>query len=59
MAVQAVIFDIGNVLIGWQPEAFFDRVIGQDRSAAFFAAIPLHDMNDRVDRGESFHGVIA
>lgn len=59
MAVQAVIFDIGNVLIGWQPEAFFDRVIGQDRSAAFFAAIPLHDMNDCVDRGESFHGVIA
>ncbi len=28
MAIQAVIFDIGNVLIRWQPEAFYDRVIG-------------------------------
>ena len=25
---QAVIFDIGNVLTRWQPEALDDRVIG-------------------------------
>jgi FMN phosphatase YigB (HAD superfamily) len=32
---QAVIFDIGNVLTRWQPEAFYDRVIGpEDRRCA-------------------------
>ena len=34
---QAVIFDIGNVLTRWQPEAFYDRVIGEDRRRALFA----------------------
>ncbi|SMX40033.1 HAD family hydrolase [Octadecabacter ascidiaceicola] len=59
MTVQAIVFDIGNVLIEWQPERFFDRVIGAERSAEFFAAIQLHEMNDRVDAGEVFHDVIA
>ena len=59
MTVQAIVFDIGNVLIEWQPERFFDRVIGAERSAEFFAAIQLHEMNDRVDKGEVFHDVIA
>ena len=58
MNVQAVIFDIGNVLIGWQPERHFDRVVGEDRRRALFAALDLHGMNDRVDRGESFHAVL-
>jgi 2-haloacid dehalogenase len=57
--VQAVVFDIGNVLIEWQPERFFDSVIGEDRRRAMFAAIDLHGMNDRVDRGETFHDVIV
>ena len=35
---QAVIFDIGNVLTAWQPEAFYDRVIGVQRREALFAA---------------------
>jgi 2-haloacid dehalogenase len=59
MTVQAILFDIGNVLIEWQPERFFDRVIGAERSAGFFKAIQLHEMNDRVDEGEVFHDVIA
>ena len=25
---EAVVFDIGNVLIEWQPERFYDAVIG-------------------------------
>ena len=48
---QAVIFDIGNVLTCWQPEAFYDRVIGPDRRRALFAAVDLHGMNDLVDAG--------
>lgn len=59
MAIQAVIFDIGNVLIGWQPERFFDRVIGQDRRTEFFGAVPILEMNDRVDAGENFQDAIA
>lgn len=55
---KAVIFDIGNVLIEWQPERFFDSVIGEDRRRAMFAAIDLHAMNDRVDSGETFRDII-
>jgi 2-haloacid dehalogenase len=56
--VQAVVFDIGNVLIEWQPERFFDSVIGPDRRRAMFAAIDLHGINDEVDRGGNFRDVI-
>ncbi|MEO1638058.1 MAG: HAD family phosphatase [Pseudomonadota bacterium] len=56
--VQAVIFDIGNVLIEWQPERFYDSVIGPARRKAMFAEIDLHGMNDRVDRGENFREVV-
>ena len=56
--VQAVVFDIGNVLIEWQPERFFDGVIGAERRHEMFATIDLHGMNDRVDRGETFYDVI-
>ncbi|MEM9852472.1 MAG: HAD family phosphatase [Pseudomonadota bacterium] len=49
--VRAVVFDIGNVLIGWQPERFYDIVIGADRRQALFADVDLHAMNDAVDRG--------
>lgn len=58
MTVDAVIFDIGNVLIEWQPERFYDRVIGEDRRRAIFDTVDLHKMNDRVDRGEHFRDVI-
>lgn len=49
--IEAVIFDIGNVLIRWAPDGFYDRVIGADRRRAFFDAVPIHDMNLRVDAG--------
>jgi hypothetical protein len=47
---EAVIFDIGNVLIEWQPERFYDRAIGEDRRRRLFAEVDLHTMNDKVDR---------
>jgi len=54
MKVSAVIFDIGNVLIEWQPERFYDVTIGPERRQAMFADVDLHAMNDRVDSGGVF-----
>ena len=58
MTPEAVIFDIGNVLIEWQPERYYDRVYGEDRRKALFAEVDLHWMNERLDRGEGFRDVI-
>jgi 2-haloacid dehalogenase len=58
MSVRAVVFDIGNVLIEWRPERFFDRVVGEARRREMFDAIDLHAMNDRIDRGEGFAAVV-
>ena len=54
MTPEAVIFDIGNVLIEWQPERFYDAAIGPDRRKAMFAEVDLHGMNDKVDLGHHF-----
>lgn len=54
MRPEAVIFDIGNVLIEWQPERFYDQEIGEDRRRQMFDAVDLHGMNDKVDRGHHF-----
>ena len=56
--MKAVIFDIGNVLIEWQPERYYDRVYGAARRRALFEAVDLHEMNLRVDRGEPFRETI-
>lgn len=58
MTPQAVIFDIGNVLIEWQPERFYDSVIGEERRRAMFAEVDLHGMNDLVDKGADFQDTI-
>ncbi|MBO6601657.1 MAG: HAD family phosphatase [Roseicyclus sp.] len=58
MTIDAVIFDIGNVLIEWQPERFYDREIGEARRRALFDAVDLHAMNERVDLGHGFQDVI-
>lgn len=54
MTARAVIFDIGNVLLEWNPERFYDRVIGAERRQAFFAQAGVEEMNRRVDMGHPF-----
>lgn len=51
MPIDAVVFDIGRVLIDWQPEALFDRHLGPDRRRALFDEVDLHGMNLSVDLG--------
>jgi 2-haloacid dehalogenase len=58
MRPEAVVFDIGNVLTHWQPEAFYDRVIGPDRRARLFAEVDLHGMNLAIDAGAPFRATI-
>lgn len=58
MQPEAVIFDIGNVLTRWKPEAFYDRVIGEDRRRLLFAEVDLHGMNEIVDAGGLFRETI-
>ncbi len=55
---QLVIFDIGNVLIGWNPEAHYDARIGEERRRALFAEVDLHSMNEQVDLGAPFQDTI-
>lgn len=56
--MKTVVFDIGNVLTSWQPEAFYDRVIGEARRRALFAEVDLHQMNLLVDAGALFRETI-
>ena len=51
MPIEAVVFDVGNVLIEWQPERAYDRLIGREKREAMFAELDLHDMNNDVDLG--------
>lgn len=54
MTPEAVIFDIGNVLLEWQPERFYDAVIGPERRVRLFAEVDLAGMNEGVDLGAPF-----
>lgn len=49
--INAVVFDLGNVLVEWHPERTFDSLIGAERRKALFAAVDLMGMNERVDLG--------
>ncbi|MEO0990654.1 MAG: HAD family phosphatase, partial [Pseudomonadota bacterium] len=56
---KAVVFDIGNVLIEWQPERLFDAAVGPERRAALFSSVDLHGMNERVDLGANFRETVV
>ncbi|MPQ94453.1 HAD family phosphatase [Thioclava sp. JE_KL1] len=56
--VEAVIFDIGNVLIEWQPERHYDRIMPRETREQMFAEVDLHGMNDEIDRGAPFRETI-
>lgn len=58
MAIDAVVFDIGNVLIEWQPERHYDATYGEDRRRALFHTVDLHAMNDVIDRGGDFRQTV-
>ena len=58
MQVEAVVFDIGNVLIDWQPERYFDAQIGEIGRTALFDAVDINAMLVRIDQGGVFGEVV-
>lgn len=58
MTVKAVVFDVGNVLLEWKPEAFYDAKYGVARRKAFFAETEIFAVNYRVDQGAPLQATI-
>ncbi|EBA14801.1 HAD-superfamily hydrolase, subfamily IA, variant 1 family protein [Roseobacter sp. SK209-2-6] len=54
MRAEAVVFDIGNVLVKWDPERFYDARLGKEARQRLFREVPLHEMNLGLDRGDPF-----
>lgn len=59
MQPEIVVFDIGNVLIRWDPVGFYDARIGAGARARFFAEVPIEAANLEIDRGAPFRATIA
>ncbi|MEM9197973.1 MAG: HAD-IA family hydrolase [Pseudomonadota bacterium] len=56
---SAVVFDIGNVLVRWQPERLYEMLIPDPKArAAFFATSGVEEMNLDIDRGAPFRAHI-
>ncbi|QFU09938.1 Alpha-D-glucose-1-phosphate phosphatase YihX [Rhodobacteraceae bacterium THAF1] len=51
MGVDLVVLDIGNVLLNWDPEGFYDRTMGRVARVRMFREVPLHKMNLSIDAG--------
>lgn len=58
MAIEAVVFDIGRVLVDWNPEGFYDARLGREMRERFFAETGVTAMNDEIDRGEPFRDTV-
>jgi 2-haloacid dehalogenase len=58
VAIDAVVFDIGNVLLTWQPETWYDRTYGRARRETLFAEADLAGMNLSIDGGADFRGTV-
>lgn len=56
MTVSAVVLDIGNVLIEWAPEDYYDARLGPEKRRQFMAETGIHAMNLEVDRGADLLG---
>ncbi|MEO0731491.1 MAG: HAD-IA family hydrolase [Bacteroidota bacterium] len=52
MPVHTIIFDIGNVLIGWDPRNLYNKVFPTPEEADWFVTNIVHlDWNEEQDRG--------
>lgn len=49
--VEAVVWDIGNVIGIWGPETYYDERFGRERRERFFAETGIHAVNEQLDAG--------
>ncbi len=55
-AIESVIFDIGSVLIDWNPRYLYRKVFSTEAEVTWFLEnICTPDWNDRQDAGRPFH----
>jgi len=52
------VFDIGNVLIGWNPESFYDGRLGSATRQRMWAETGIEAMNASVDDGAPFQATV-
>jgi len=59
--VDAVLFDLGGVLIDWNPRYFYRPLFGGDEAAMeeFLATVVAPEWNREMDAGKSFDDAIA
>ena len=54
-SVTAVVFDVGNVLYGWDPDSFLVKQIADDRERLrFIEEVGLWEWHDTLDGGRDF-----
>lgn len=59
--IRAAVFDLGGVLIDWDPRYLYRKVFGQDEVAmeSFLATVCTAEWNAKQDRGRPFSEAIA
>jgi 2-haloacid dehalogenase len=59
--IQAIVFDLGGVLLGWEPRRLFQRFFPEGPQAvdAFMSEIGFAEWHVEQDRGRSFAEAIA
>ncbi|WP_454048545.1 HAD family hydrolase [Cellulomonas sp. Marseille-Q8402] len=53
--VEAVVFDLGNVLVHWDPARAFDGLLAPQDVERFFADVDFPALNLRQDAGRPWH----
>jgi 2-haloacid dehalogenase len=52
---SAVVFDVGNVLYGWDPEGFFERRLPDaEARASFLGSTGFYDWHETLDGGRAY-----
>ena len=60
MTAKAVVFDVGNVLYGWDPEAFLVRQIADDDARLkFIQEVDLYAWHESLDGGRPYDEAAA
>jgi 2-haloacid dehalogenase len=55
-----IVFDIGNVLVHWDPRALYRKILASEEEVEWFLGnVCTHDWNLEQDRGRSYEDAIA